>query len=1063
MNIISKLKNKTAWHTYVQVLFIYLAFGLMVLTAFLFGQQRERAHLENEVEAMFNGIESKLYGNLQELETLLGFTSETIRSMILAGASFEDMQKYLVEITQYGTDVLDVTGFRAVFGFFDVYGDGYGGNRPGVVWGRDDPTFIPQERQWYIKASQANGEIIMTDPMRNLVTHEMAFFYGRAIYDDNGERLAIVCLDISLDRIYDFSYHYRGHSKLTWMLVDENLTIIAFPFPEFIGTPLRTAGDAGISDVADKLEQNQNVNGEQFKSYDGSTKIHNVRKINNGWFLGVATPIDSYYNYIQTMLWFLIVLGFFMATLLSIVLIRIHAGREKAVNEKNALSNLYSIMNGIDSMIYVTVPETGEILFINDNMREHYDIKENCVGEFCYKVLQEGIDKICEFCPCKKLAIDPDAVVVWEEKSTKTNRSYQNTDRLIDWPDGRKVHIQHSIDMTELINAKEAAELSSRYKSDFLASMSHEIRTPMNAILGIAEIHSQDKTLSPAAIKAFNRIYESGDLLINIINDILDLSKIEAGKFELMPVQYDIASLVHDTVQLNLLRFDSKALDFAVHIDENTPHDLFGDVLRIKQILNNVLSNAFKYTDKGKIDFFISARKDNNDPLVTMVFKVKDTGQGMMESQVNMLFDEYTRFNIETNSGVIGAGLGMSITKRLVDYMSGTIEVESDPGKGSVFTIYIPQKQIGDAVCGKELSEKLQKFEFPEMSVSKKAAFLREYMPYGNVLVVDDVESNLYVAKGLLQPYGLKIETFTNGMQAIESIKNGNTYDIIFMDHMMPELDGIETTKIIRELGYSRSIVALTANALIGRAEMFLQNGFDGFISKPIDSRELNYVLNEFIRNKQTPEVLEEAKNSFDAKNIDSDQENTKHISNELLEATIFDLKNALSILNDLFTKTGNLRDIDIKLYTTTVHGMKSVLTNINESELSWAAERLERAGDEQDYNVIINDTPVFLHVIREFNDKIIQKTKETDTNKTVEFISDVRKAFLAEKLDELKSACDGFSKKTARNILEDLKKEKWTQEITGLLDEVSSCLLYGEFKKAADLLSVKTVQTDDN
>jgi signal transduction histidine kinase/CheY-like chemotaxis protein len=406
--------------------------------------------------------------------------------------------------------------------------------------------------------------------------------------------------------------------------------------------------------------------------------------------------------------------------------------------------------------------------------------------------------------------------------------------------------------VAEVSEAKKFAEQSSRYKSNFLATVSHEIRTPMNAILGISEIQLQNKTLSPDAEEAFRKISDSGDLLLFIINDILDLSKIEAGKLELIPVDYNLLSMVSDTTQLNSLRYESKPIQFSVHMDEKTPIDLFGDELRIKQVLNNILSNAFKYTDKGKIEFFISAEPyDTYDKKVTLVFRVCDTGQGMTEAQVEKLFDEYVRFNVEANRTTVGVGLGMTIAKRLVDLMGGAIEVQSEPGKGSVFTVSIPQKRTGPDLCGPEFAKKLGNFHFQGGEARKKTQFTREHMPYGSVLVVDDVESNLYVIKGLLDPYGLKIETAFSGFEAIDKIKNGKVYDIVFMDHMMPKMDGIETVKNMREAGYTHSIVALTANALIGHAEMFLQNGFDGFISKPIDSRELNTVLIDFIKNKK--------------------------------------------------------------------------------------------------------------------------------------------------------------------------------------------------------------------
>jgi signal transduction histidine kinase len=299
----------------------------------------------------------------------------------------------------------------------------------------------------------------------------------------------------------------------------------------------------------------------------------------------------------------------------------------------------------------------------------------------------------------------------------------------------------------QLIAAKEAAEQSNRSKGGFLANMSHEIRTPMNAILGISEIQLQDQTLPPNAEEAFKQIHDSGHLLINIINDILDFSKIEAGKLEIVPVKYDIPSLINDTAQLNRLRYESKPIEFMLLLDKNTPLELYGDELRIKQILNNLLSNAFKYTDKGGIELSVCAEQGKDSETVTLVFKVSDTGQGMGEDQVSKLFDEYSRFNMQTNRGISGTGLGMSIAKRLIDMMGGEIFVESEVGKGTTFTVRLPQKSVGTAVCGAEIADSLRKFRFHNMSISKKAQLEHEYMPYGRVMVVDDVASNLYVAK----------------------------------------------------------------------------------------------------------------------------------------------------------------------------------------------------------------------------------------------------------------------------------------------------------------------------
>jgi len=716
-----------------------------------------------------------------------------------------------------------------------------------------------------------------------------------------------------------------------------------------------------------------------------------------------------------------------------------------AIAEKNMLANISNIMNGLDTMIYVTDPETNEILFMNNTMKQHYQIKGNCVGHLCYKVLQSNLDDRCDFCPCHKLETDPDQVIIWEEHSTLTNHIYRNVDRYINWSDGKTVHIQHSVDMTELIAAKEYAEHSSQYKSAFLAVMSHEIRTPMNAILGITEIQLRDEILTPETEEAFQKIYESGDLLLNIINDILDLSKIEAGKLELIPVKYDIPSLVNDTAQLIRLRYESKPIEFILLVDENTPIEMFGDELRIKQVLNNILSNAFKYTDQGTVELSIYSENSESENIM-VVFRVSDTGQGMTEEQIKKLYDEYTRFNVEANRTTVGTGLGMSITQRLVSLMNGEMTVESEVGKGSVFTVRIPQTRIGTAVCGLELAENLKKFRFQSTAITKKTQFLREYMPYGTVLVVDDVESNIYVAKGMLSPYGLNIDVVYSGFDAIDKIKSGNIYDIIFMDHMMPKMDGIEAVKIIRESGYTGSIIALTANALIGREEMFLSNGFDGFISKPIDSRELNLVLNDLIKNKQPREVIEAARREHKEKKFKDDVLNKTRTS-DIEKYFVRDAESALRVLEDLNPKINRLTDEELYMYIITVHGMKSALANVGEKELSAAAFKLELAGKDRNLNMLTDETHMFINSLK-FLIKKYKLAEETgDTDVTAGDIT-----FLHEKLIDIKSACDALDKQAAKAILKEIKLQKWPHHIDSVLDHIAVCLLHSEFEEAANL-----------
>ena len=508
--------------------------------------------------------------------------------------------------------------------------------------------------------------------------------------------------------------------------------------------------------------------------------------------------------------------------------------------------------------------------------------------------------------------------------------------------------------LTPLRETMASLEAASKAKSDFLARMSHEIRTPMNAILGIVQIQMQKGGMSEDMENALDRIYNSGNLLLGIINDILDMSKIETGKLRLNPVEYDVPSLINDSVQFNIVRIGSKPVEFKLFVDEGLPAKLLGDELRLKQVLNNMLSNAFKYTDRGRVSLHVSHAEEGGD--VTLVMKIEDTGQGIKEEDLKMLFSEYQRFNAGANRNTEGTGLGLNITRRLVGLMGGWIEVESVYGQGSVFTVTVKQKAVPSAgVIGAELSKKLRDFTFTSVKQSASQKITRELMPYGTVLVVDDVEINLIVAAGLLSGYHLKVYTASSGFEAIERVRSGESYDIIFMDHMMPNMDGMEATGALRALGYGGVIIALTANAILGNEEMFAQNGFDGFISKPIDIRKLDAVLNRFVRDRH-PEEVAKLKTEETAGKVKPVKLNAR-----MFDALKRDVEKAVSSLRESVEKG------DDKLLSTAAHGMKSAFAAIGENDISRQGLALELAARNGDRGFVAANVENFIKALEEF------------------------------------------------------------------------------------------------
>ena len=585
-------------------------------------------------------------------------------------------------------------------------------------------------------------------------------------------------------------------------------------------------------------------------------------------------------------------------------------------------------------------------------------------------------------------------------------------------------------DITDITNAKNEAEHANQTKSNFLAAMSHEIRTPMNAIIGIAQIQLHKRDLSTELSNALMRIYNSGNILLGIINDILDMSKIETGKLGLTISEYDVPSLINDTVQLNIVRIGSKPIEFILDVDANLPSRMLGDELRIKQILNNLLSNAIKYSEKGYVRLSVSHVERDGDIFLTLT--VEDTGRGISAENQKRLFDEYLRF--DNNSTVEGTGLGLNITKNLVEKMGGSVEFESEYGRGSVFKATIRQKSVKCDIIGTDCSEQLRNFTFMGDQQSK-IHILRDPMPYGRVLVVDDVETNLYVASGLLALYSLKIETVLSGYAAIKKVENGEIYDVIFMDHMMPLMDGIETTQKLRALGYDGTIIALTANALVGSNEMFSRHGFNGFISKPIDARNLNAVLNEFIRDKY-PEEAKKYKEIASETAPDG-------INSKLFEAFRLDAEKAMTTLRETAANG------DIKLFTITAHAMKSALANIGEHEKSRMAVELEKAGRTGDMEFISGNAESFIDALG----VLVEKLRPAETAGGDEIREDT--AFLVEQLMKISAACEEYDDATAYSLIDLLKEKPWKTETFKMIDKIYNMLFFdSDFEGVVSLIA---------
>jgi signal transduction histidine kinase/CheY-like chemotaxis protein/HPt (histidine-containing phosphotransfer) domain-containing protein len=755
----------------------------------------------------------------------------------------------------------------------------------------------------------------------------------------------------------------------------------------------------------------------------------------------------------------------------------------------------------------------------------------------------------------------------------------------------------------QLLEANRKAEFASQAKSDFLAKMSHEIRTPMNAITGMAELLLRGE-LSGEALGYVHDIKQAGNNLVSIINDILDFSKIEAGKLEIIPVNYMLSSLINDTVNIIRTRLMEKPLRFFTNIDGTIPNNLIGDEVRLRQIFLNLLSNAVKYSERGHVGLIVSADK-RDDKQVWLKITVSDTGKGIKPEDQVKLFDEFVKVDIKKNQNVEGTGLGLAITKRLCIAMGGDISMESEYGKGSVFTAVIPQgiekeapfaivedaekKKVlvyeGRAVYAKSVCWTLENMGVPytmvtnqddftaalyreewfyvfsgyglyekiepvmgkssasfygekkpplalmvewgtetripgvrfvsipiqSLSISnilngkednkgyiKSSDVIRFTFPRARILVVDDIATNLKVVEGLIAPYRIAVDTCLSGLKAIELVKQAASenreYDIVFMDHMMPEMDGIEAVKIIRtwekehaqdknganftagdiqnndkSLRKQIPIIALTANAVVGMREMFIENGFNDFLSKPIDISKLDEILDRWI-----PKEKRDAQKSVALNGVN--EQGGVASADTAGVGTIPDIPGvdkAKGIAMTGGTETTYIKvlsmfctDVEERLLLlrkrpsadtlpeliTNVHALKSASASIGAQRISSLSAGLEAVGKAGDVAFIRESLPDFVHKLEELV-KNIRDALETGKHENLDVQYSQLSIPHSRLFNELADALKSQKIPEIKRILDTLGEQAHDLKIKEILEQISDQVLMTEFDNALKII----------
>lgn len=789
----------------------------------------------------------------QEVELYLSSGMDTLErcaynlnKMEKEGASIAAMQEYLTEETNtIGNSVLpNTTGVYACIE--GEYLDGSG-------W-VPDADYVPEERPWYTQAINDNGKITLVNPYLDLYTGEIVMTISKNLEDQR----CVIAIDMTLGGIQDIIKRASTQNNDSVnMVVSGDGFVVAHTFTSEIGKNYSEHANTIEHMIVDHLKDHPEY------SFDLSLgkrdyTIYAV-PMSTGWYCITITDSNLAYRPL-TMLGYLSA-AVIVLTLFIFLMIMYYSGRKEAVSKRLAAlltssADIYMSLCDFD-LINQSVTEVKNVnpaiskaaASVDHNLRE--------VFMNVMKALPES--------PTKQLAIDFTDLSTVDERLKDTNFAtveYQSFGdiwvraRLIvseRTKDGRVSHVLWMLEnitqekrvRESLIDRSERAIAASEAKSAFLSHMSHEIRTPINAVLGMNEMILRE-TEDPNIISYSQNIKNAGHSLLVIINDILDFSKIESGKMQIVNIDYHFSSAINDLINMVKVRMDRKGLDFILDIDPRIPNNLHGDEVRIKQVVTNILTNAAKYTEIGSVTLHVAINE--NSPVGTgeAVFldvSVKDTGIGIKKENIEKLFTEFERFDLKKNRNIEGTGLGMAITKNLLELMGSVLNVESEYGAGSTFSFTIRQTvkdwtPVGDILTSADASAAKQMKYVPKFTAER-----------ARVLIVDDTAVNLVVFKGLLQKTKIQIDTADSGRGGLELMKE-NKYDIIFLDHMMPGMDGVETLKELRSLDTENKetpAVCLTANAVSGAKEFYIESGFTNYLTKPIDSEKLEEMIYEYL------------------------------------------------------------------------------------------------------------------------------------------------------------------------------------------------------------------------
>ena len=1053
------------------VLFTFIVGTVLTYYNMVYEEKYTNIVQEGEIDAHKTAIKLDKY--LSANLYTVNFSAYMLDEMIKDNKSDAEMQEFLVEQSK-AVNYLFPDNKTGCYGYIN------GHFFSGVGWKPSD-DYVPTTRPWYKAAMNSQENTIELIPYIDTQTMRYMLAMSKKLQDG----VNVIALDLPMLRLQELTDEAvnSGHSDFAAIL-DNRRVAVAFSEKRMLGQKNNSIIDEIRNTVVDKLETNETNLFEM--NLEGTEYVIFAAEIHNGWYCISVRDASAAFAPLNRV--FVLTMGVIILIAVVIIALMVQFNKRRLEAEKRgsqlaSIADTYVLLYELDLIgdTYYAIKyreadgleyaghkaTSAAVQSLGQRGRDCHRFLQRIVEEFTDESCQENMRDFVNFDKIEELFGEHDTIAM-EFLTTEGNwrrARYVVSDRLADGRIAKIMFIVKDIveekrERERLVDLSERAIAASEAKSSFLSNMSHEIRTPINAVLGMNEMilrESDDKN-----IVAYSESIRTASLtLLGLVNDILDFSKIEAGKLEIIPVEYNISSVLNDLVNMVRVRADDKGLTLALDFDRDIPSILRGDDIRIKQVITNVLTNAVKYTEQGTVTFGVSYERISDDPKnVLLKVYVKDTGIGIKEEDVKKLFKEFERIEEKRNRNIEGTGLGLNITKSLLEMMGTSLQVESVYGQGSTFFFDIKQEVISWDPLGD------YQIAYQETLENRHKYKEKFRAPQADILVVDDNPMNLMVFTSLLKSTSVKVDRAKSGDEGV-SLTFDKIYDVIFLDHMMPGKDGIETLHEIRDNidnpNISTPTICLTANAISGAREQYISEGFDDYLTKPIDSSKLEELLLKY---------LPADKIEVDIGDAVEDKKNEQELPPELeplrgqtwINITT-GLKNSgavdayvplLKIFFDSMTETENeinglYNEENWKDYTIKVHALKSSARIIGATDFGEEAQLLENAGKSGDIDYIQSHHRAFMDKYLSFREPLAQVfgAEESEPAKP-----EADAELMAEVYSEIKAAAMDRDEAILQSIFDEMQDYAIPEGDTELWQSLGEAVEGQDYERITELIN---------